>query len=306
MRKFLLTYMTLVLGIAGTFGQQMTMNAISLFDRALPYYNPAATGMEEALTANLFYRNHWTGMEGTPSTLFFTANAPLRNPKVALGVKLEHNSHGSQNYTGFYFDYAYRISLGANKLSLALEGGIYSGSQDLLTTREDEFDRALNENNNSFILPNFGVGALYYGKMYWISFSVPRLLGYESKESGEYGIKVAGVGRDYILSGGASPNISGDFGIEPAAYFRYNPGQKFLFMINAMGVYKERYKAGIGYRSSGALIFALSFNINRQISLAYSYDLSIGELTNLSSSSHEIHFQYTFGYKVNATNPRGF
>ena len=293
-----------MLYVAVSTGQQIS--TISLFDRALPYYNPAATGKEEALTANLFFRSHWTGIEGTPSTLFFTVNAPLKNPNVALGVKLEHESIGSNNYTGFFFDYAYRIQLGANKLSLALEGGVYSGSQDNVTLRDDQFDRAMNENNSSFLLPNFGVGALYYGKVYWISFSVPRLFGFESKESGEYGIKVAGVSRDYILAGGATVRLNDGFGIEPSAFVNYNSGAGLRFIVNTMAVYKERYKVGLGYRSTGAMIFALAFNINRQISLAYSYDLHFGEVSDLSSSSHEIHIQYTFGYTVNAANPRGF
>lgn len=306
MRKVLSTYLILLFGVANTLGQQITITPVSLFDRALPYYNPAATGMEEALTANLFYRSNWTGFESAPSTLFFTTNAPLKRQSMALGVKLEHKSHGGQNYTGFYFDYAYRIQLGANKLSLALEGGIYSGSQDILTLRDDQFDRAINENNNSFILPNFGVGALYYGELFWVSLSVPRLLGYESKESGDHKIKVDSVGRDYILSGGASLKLNSDFGIEPSAFFKYNQGEEFLFIINAMGVYKNKYKAGLGYKSFKALAISLAFDVNRQVSLAYSFDLNLAPSSNLASTSHEIHLQYTFGYKVNASNPRGF
>lgn len=303
MRKLLLTYLILLLGVASTLGQQIS--AISLFDRALSYYNPAATGKEEALTASLFYRNHITGFEGAPSTLFFTANAPLKNYKMALGINLEHESIGSRNFTGFFFDYAYRMKLGTNTLSLALQAGVYTGSIDLVTLR-DESDIVWSENNTSSILPNFGVGALYYGKLYWISLSVPRLLGYETKESGEYGIKVADVARDYILAGGANVRISQDFGIEPSAFFNYNSGLEFKFIVNAMAVYKERYKVGLGYRSTKAMIFALAFDINRQTSLAYSYDLNFAPLSNLSSSSHEIHLKYTFGYKVNAANPRGF
>jgi type IX secretion system PorP/SprF family membrane protein len=305
MKRYLLIYLALILGIAGTFGQQMTLVPISLFDRALPYYNPAATGMEEALTASLFYRSHITGMEGAPSALFFTANAPLKNYRMALGVKLEHESVGSRNFTGFFFDYAYRMRLGSNTLAFALEGGIYSGSIDLVTLR-DPSDLTWSENTSSSILPNFGVGALYYGKIYWISFSVPRLLGYETKESGEYGIKVANVERDFIFAGGGRIKLNEDFDIEPSALMLFNPGTKLKYNINALGVYRQRYKAGIGYKSIQALVFILTFDINRQTSLAYSYDLNLAPMSNLSSSSHEIHFQYTFGYTVNANNPRGF
>jgi type IX secretion system PorP/SprF family membrane protein len=304
MRIRFLTYLILLLGIADLFGQQIA--PISLFDRAISYYNPAATGKEEALTANLFYNNHTSGFPGAQSTLFFTAHAPLKNYKMALGVKLEHESVGARNYTGFFFNYAYRIQMGANKLSLALEGGIYSGSLDLLIGRDEAYDYALDESSTSSTLPNFGVGALYYGKRYWISLSVPRILGQEAKESGGLGLKVADVARDYILAGGGKIGINDDFDIEPSALIMLNPGVKTKVLVNAMAVYKDRYKAGLGYKSIGVVVFALAFDINRQTSLAYSYDFNTGKLANLSRSSHEIHLRYTFGYKVNAANPRGF
>ena len=305
MRTRLLTYLILFFSVINTFGQVMTITPVSLFDRALPYYNPAATGKEEALTANLFY-NNTTGFQGTPSTLFFTANAPLNNLKMALGVKLEHKSVGAHNFTGIFFNYAYRLQLGANKLSLALEGGIYSGSLNLPSGRDEAYDHALDENITSSTLPNFGVGALYYGKRYWISLSVPRILGIKAKESGGFGLKVAEVARDYILAGGGNFSIDEDFGIEPAALILYNPGVKMKVLVNAMAAYKERYKAGIGYKTSGTIVFALAFDINRQASLAYSYDFNMGEQSNYFKGAHEIHLRYTFGYKVNATNPRGF
>jgi type IX secretion system PorP/SprF family membrane protein len=303
MRKFLIIYLLFAVYTVAP-AQQMTIPTLSLFDRSLSYYNPAAAGKEEALTANLFFRRQWTG-EGAPSTLYFTADFPWKNPSVATGIKLEHESIGSNNYTGIFLDYAYRLRLGANTLSFGIEAGIYNGSTETLTAREDQYDHAINENNYSFLLPNFGVGALYYGKKYWISFSVPKLLGFESKESGEYGIKVAGVGRDYILAGGGNLRIKEDFNIEPSALCIYNSGT-VTFMANAMAVYKERYKAGLGYRSTKALIFALAFDLNRQTSFAYSYDLFLGKVADYDSSSHEIHLRYTFGYKVNAANPRGF
>jgi type IX secretion system PorP/SprF family membrane protein len=303
MRKLLLAYLVVLL-VNNTFGQQIA--EVSLLDWTLPYYNPAATGKEEALTANLFYRNEITGFDGSPSNLFFTANAPLKNYKMALGINLEHESVGARNRTGIFFNYAYRMQLGTNKLSLALKGGIYTGSIDLPDLREEGYDQAFDENNASSIIPNFGVGALYYGKLYWISLSVPCIFGDESKESGEFGLKVTDVARDYILAGGGNFGINEDFSIEPSVLLMYNSGIKMKLYINTMFAYKQRYKIGIGYKSVKALIFALAFDINRQTSIAYSFDFNMGEQSDYFKNAHEIHLKYTFGYKVNATNPRGF
>jgi hypothetical protein len=62
----------------------------------------------------------------------------------------------------------------------------------------------------------------------------------------------------------------------------------------------------LGYRVGEALIILLGYNLNRQFSLGYSYDMNIGELSKNTSGSHEINVQYKFGYRVNASNPRDF
>ena len=74
-----------------------------------------------------------------------------------------------------------------------------------------------------------------------------------------------------------------------------------------MGIYKSAYKAGLGFRLHDAIIMVVGYQLNRQFSLAYSYDLTVArELNDYSSGSHEINLNYKFGYKVNASNPRGF
>ncbi|MBA7715617.1 hypothetical protein ES703_124670 [subsurface metagenome] len=290
----------------GVFAQQMSV--VTLFDQNLTYINPAATGNQEALTAGFFYRSQWTGFEGTPSTQFFSAHAPLKNPKVALGVMLEHESIGSINYTGVYFNYAYRFTVGPGKLSLGLKFGLNSGSQKTVSLRNTD-DQAFNEKSNTFFVPNAGFGALYSTEMYWASFSIPRFFGYKSDASGAYKMSHDFLNYEYYFAGGGKMALPSEFSIEPSVLLVYSAVHPFQAAVNAIGMYKNTYRAGIGYRYSEygeAFILIIGYNLNRQFSLGYSYDINIGKISDYTSGSHEINVQYKFGYSVNASNPRRF
>ncbi len=284
------------------------MSVVSLFDQNLTYLNPAATGNQEVLTASFFYRNHWTGFDGAPSTQFFSVHAPLKNPKVALGVMLEHESIGSTNYTGAYFNYAYRLNAGPGKLSLGLKLGMNSGSQDYLNLREEnEFDDpAFNDKNRTFFVPNAGFGVLYYTEMYWAGFSIPRFFGFQSDPSGTYKISHEIANYEYHFAGGGKIALPSEFSMEPSVLLVYSAVYPFRVALNATGIYKNTYRAGIGYRYGEAFILLIGYHLNRQFSFGYSYDINMGEISDYTSGSHEIYLQYKFGYKVNASNPRGF
>jgi type IX secretion system PorP/SprF family membrane protein len=287
-----------------TLGQQLT--AVSQFDQNMMYYNPAATGQFEALTANFLFRSHWTGFEGAPTTQLFNVHAPLKNPAVAIGLSLQHQSIGSLNYTGIFFNYAYSLNLGKSKVTFGIKGGINSGSQDIPYLSDDAPDRAFTELNRTFIIPDFGVGSMYRSERFWASLSVPSLFGITTNGSGKYAITADSVNRDLVIAGGAVFQIDTEFKIEPSVICIANPGKPFTFAFQAVGSYQNTFRFGLGYRSSKAMVIIAGYNLNRQFALGYSFDLNLGELSNFGTTSHEISLRYRFGYKVNASNPRGF
>lgn len=281
------------------------MPAISLFSDMPIQYNPASTGSKDALAVGIKFRKHWTGIEGAPSTQVFSAHAPLRNPRVAMGLLLENENIGATNYTGIFLNYSYKIPVLTGKLSFGIKGGITAGSQSSILLR-DGIDRAFNENNNQFIVPNFGFGTYYYEKSYWAGFSIPRFFGFESKESGQYQM-VHDVSRyEYFITGGGIVNIKSDITVEPSALIVLSSVLKPEFTINCIGAYRETFRGGVGFRSSDAIIIHLGYNMNRQLTLIYSYDINIGKMSTYTSGSHEVNMQYKFGYTVNTSSPRHF
>jgi type IX secretion system PorP/SprF family membrane protein len=111
---------------------------------------------------------------------------------------------------------------------------------------------------------------------------------------------------EYFYTAGGKIDISGDIYIEPSAMLILSTVFKPEATFNCNGVFRDSYKGGVGYRTHDAIIILIGYNLNRQFSLAYTYDINIGELSNYTSGSHEIGLQYKFGYTVNASSPRHF
>ncbi len=291
---------------AGVFAQELSV--VSMFDQNLIYYNPGATGSQEVFTASFFYRSQWTGMDGAPSTQFFSMQSPLKNTKDALGLTVSHESIGSNNYIEGYANYGHRFIVGPGKISLGLKIGFFHGSQRMADLREGDDPLFNSDKNGTFTILNAGFGALYYTDQYWVSFSIPGFFGFESDPSGKYKMSHELLNYTYYFGGGGKIALPAEFSLEPSVLMAYSAVNPFKLSINAIAMYKNSIRAGLGFRNGyrQAIILHIGYNINRQFALAYSYDFSIGKSSGYNSGSHEISIQYKFGYKVNASNPRGF
>lgn len=281
---------------------------ISSFEQNYVFYNPAAVGNQEVLTANFVYKANWTGMKGGARTEILTAHTPLRNPAVALGLSVHHDAIGGWNNTGIFIDYGYRIKMGSNRLSFGLQAGI-EGNSLKVTLRDDQYDQAFNDKNLNQYLPNFGTGVYYYSRQYWAGVSMPRIVYYESKTSGKYGMQFNLTQSEYYISGGGRFHAGGKVVIESSVLIRFCPASSASLTILGSAVYSRVLKASLGFRTAEkAMIVLLNYQINRQFSLGYGYDANLGGIINSagSSGSHEININYRFGYKVNASDPRNF
>jgi hypothetical protein len=113
---------------------------------------------------------------------------------------------------------------------------------------------------------------------------------------------------EYYFGGGGKIALPAEFMLEPSVLMAFSSVNPFKLTINAIGMYKNSIRAGLGFRNGygQAIILHIGYNVNRQLALAYSYDINTGKLSGYTSGSHEINIQYKFGYKVTASNPRGF
>jgi type IX secretion system PorP/SprF family membrane protein len=277
--------------------------------------NPAYSGSRDVVSLNMLYRDQWAGFDGAPVYQYLSANAPLKNAHIGLGLLVENEQTGPQRNTQIYFNYAYRIFIGQGKLSLGLKGGADFSSYNLKNVYiNNPGDPAFSGVNESYILPNVGLGMYYYTRRTFIGISVPYLLSY-NKTYAQAGSGITNNPNNYIylFTAGYLIDISRGFKLKPSTLVKYNAqfqqqadlNLNFIFLDNKLSI-------GAGYRmnnkASGifeALCGIAEIQFNPQLRLGYAYDYSSGN-TYFKYVSHEISLRYEFSYKIKALNPRYF
>ena len=138
--------------------------------------NPAYAGSRETLSIGLLGRTQWTGLNGAPETLTFSAHSPL-NRNVGLGLSAISEENGPVKEQNIYADFSYTIKTSEEgKLAFGLKGGVTLKNIGLFSlTTVQTSDPAFNDNINS-TNPNFGAGAFYYTDNFYAGLSVPNML----------------------------------------------------------------------------------------------------------------------------------
>ena len=267
--------------------------------------NPAFAGNRGALNVAAFYRKQWVGIPGAPETMTLSADAPLLDGKLGLGLIIANDKIGVTRTTQFTSNYAYRINMGAGMLSLGLGAGLITTNtawSDLVVL--DPGDDIYITDLRAFYLPDFSFGAYFSHNNYFAGFSIPRLLGYgfnydENKHTlhfdpGQY---------NYLFNTGYIFTLSAKTKFFPSTLISFSAGEKLLYDINAHFNLYDRLWLGASYRSNRAVAGLLQFSINNQVKAAYTYDFDFGKLRTYSNGSHEIMLRYEFRYKVEVVNP---
>ena len=259
--------------------------------------NPAYAGANNDLNITILERNQWVGFDGAPKTTSVSANSPLRNNKLNLGMSFTSDRFGITQKNSFNCIYAYRIKLFSGSLAFGLQGGLIMTANnwgDLQTTTAG--DQVFIGRTKS-VNPQTGFGFYYQSTKFYCGFSSPDLIKFGSAEKNDY--------RSVFFNAGYLLNTSGDFKFKPSVLVKYihNSPVQVDFNLNS---YYRQFGFGLSFRTNDALVFLLQYAINDQFSAGYSYDMTISRLRTYNSGSHEIMLRYDFGYKLNAKSPRYF
>jgi type IX secretion system PorP/SprF family membrane protein len=270
--------------------------------------NPAFAGCHDALSTSLIFRDQWVGFSNSPKSYLLSVHAPVDNDKIGLGLVVEKNSIGIYKETSFIGNYAYRMELENGKLALGLGLGvtIYNTAWNELVAA-DAGDAQLSNTSERTVLPAVSLGTYYYTRKFYVGFSIPVLLGYETyKNSGKYKLGNNFSGSNYFITGGYEAEISRLVKFLPSILIKYHPGNAVQIDYNAQVSLKDKLWLGIGYRNSKTLVGMLQCQLNYQIRMAYSYDYCLGVVGKYMSGSHEIVLNYKFRYARTVMGPRYF
>ena len=303
--------------------------------------NAAYSSVDDNTDLKVGYRSQWVGIEGAPETSYMSLHGPIGKPRWGRTHPGDfHNWHGAgvvmiQDNIGAYrnirlnANYSYNLKLtsgtefGYNHhdgLRFAL--GVFVGMNqfnidtDILSKSKKQGSGNI-MNNNTVIDPaylalsddwthasidlSFG-GMLYYEDAFYLGGSITQIL----ENDIALGID-ARFSRHYFITGLTKLEVSEEFYVIPSAILKMVSGAPLSWNANIRLDWKDNYYAGIGYRSSDAIILMLGTQIrwgeeikNFRVSknrymmyLYYSYDYTVSALGNndnlqFSRGAHEI------------------
>ena len=293
--KKLLTLLLLIAGL-GSVAQQDALYSQYMFNMMV--INPAYSGSRDVLSTTLVNRYQWVGFEGAPRTLSLSANTPLRNENIALGLYFYNNSLGPMRDWGIVTNYAYRLMLGeSNVLSFGVDVGIRKLiiDWDQITAR-DEDDESIIDQPESQLKPDANFGIYFYGPQFYVGVSSKHLFenSLDAEDvNGSYTITT--LARHFYFVGGYAYPVSQNFVLKPSTLVKYTINAPIQVDVNVSGLISNVLWLGISYRTKrNALVFLTEVNIGKNFRLGYSYDTYISQFSGQSQGSHEVMLNYEF------------
>ncbi len=166
--------------------QQYDQYSLSTFSPFI--YNPAYSGVEEALMLQTGWRSQWMGytdQDGktvNPVSYFVAASAPIYPISSGLGVVFSRQELAYHERTDFRLDYAYSIALNEeSQLSLGISGKVSQLSLNIgMLNPADPADPLIKETGTKkSMVPEIGTGVFYRSAKTEAGLSVMNLLGSE-------------------------------------------------------------------------------------------------------------------------------
>ena len=322
MKKILLLLTILQLSFMLAKAQQDAQFSQYMFNGI--YINPAYAGYREQLNVHGFYRNQWTGIEGSPKTTSLAVDAIANEGNVGLALQVSSDKLGAQSNLAAYANYAYRIRLnadGTSRLAFGVGAGMVQLGIDgsMLNPNDPEYGQPKSTLNT--IVPDARAGVFYSTSRFYAGFSADNLVSqYINVEKYTF---VPQPKPHYYLTAGMLLPINESIQLKPSFLLKDDRGGPTSLDLNAFFILAERFWLGGSYRTGVKLyskdylqkdltqlnsgVAALQIFPNNNLRIGYAYDFSIGALQGYSGGTHEISVGYFFKNKnTRMLTPRYF
>ena len=295
--KFLLlSLLTLTLG-SSAFGQQDKLITHFMYDKMS--LNPGETGIEGGICATTMYRNQWDRVNGAPNSAVLNVEADLtRFIPINAGISFFHDHIGFNTQNNVLLNLSYPLNIrGVGKLGIGVGIGIvnFGMSPEWVppTTLADQSLPGAFSGTNLDL--NFGLYFKDESDTYYAGLSSTHL-----SESTLAGVTLSGsapitytTSRHYYAMGGYNFKQIGDGDIQTNVLMRTDL-VKFSADINARYLWKNMAYGGLTYRTSDAIAVMLGYKPIPDLTIGYSYDISVNKLAGVSRGSHEIMLKYCY------------
>jgi type IX secretion system PorP/SprF family membrane protein len=265
---------------------------LSNYQFQMSLLNPAYVGSEGQHSFALTTRNQWAQMEDSPKTIAFTYGSE-KGKNVGLGISVISDQIFIEKQTQINVDFSYKLTLSDEALlylGLKAGGNSYRSNPVDLNSymANDPAKKALSRFN-----PNFGIGAFYKHKSFWLSASIPRLI--ESRRDDEVNLMARDRIHIYLAAGGNFP-INEKLSLLPSVIYRKGKGINAVSDLSLKVAYLSQFEGGFAYRTNTIWSIQASFHLNNTFSLCYAYDTYLDNpLSGLNLKAHEIGLRIKLG-----------
>lgn len=245
------------------------------------YFNPAMSGVKYKHEANATYRNQWEKVDGAPNTFFVNYGTNLAD-KHGLGVNYAFDETGFSKSHRVKLNYNYQLKLDETR---KLVFGTALNIQNQRVTADWITPETINDpslpSNYSINLIGVDLGVAYYGKKITAGLAATQVPIYRSAENYTPAIHLFG-------------NLRYELQLEPHPGFLIFETKlrtdlvKYSQDFNVGYNYGGIVEAGIGYRTSDAILFNVTGILKKKYRIGYLYEMTINKLNSVSRGTHEI------------------
>ncbi|MFZ1703971.1 MAG: type IX secretion system membrane protein PorP/SprF [Saprospiraceae bacterium] len=281
--------------------------------------NPGFAGNENHTSFTLLHRSQWIGFSGAPQSQVFTINFPRINKQLGLGLNFERQSLGITEKITYEAMYAYKFRMGSGTLSMGMNISGRNYAQDYTDPRLYAVQGIVNDPSiplDRFVnhVFNAGFGVYYNTNVFFAGASVPRMIR-SDLDFDKNNFFTTEVRHLFLMTGGSFA-IQQDYRLTPHIMVRMAENSPFSIDLNLMGVYKDKYSAGLTYRTGGGpgdwgesldILFSLQATERWMISAAY--DITLSDIRSADNGSIEVCLYYSLvprKIKTIMVNPRYF
>ncbi len=284
--------------------------ALNVFSQQDPHYtqymynqsvvNPAyVTNDLGVINFGVIHRRQWASAIGAPKTYTGFIHAPITD-KFEVGVSIITDNIGGDvlKENNIYADFAYILPINENhKLSLGLKAGFTNFNTNFTGFRLPDGDvtndEAFNQGSNK-TLPNFGVGAFYFTKKYYVGISAPNLIKTEHLESVDNLTSIGGEELHLFANGGYVFTLSDVLKLKPAFMLKAVKGSPIVLDTSVNVLFNNKFEGGLSYRLDDSLSAMFNVRAFNTLRIGYAFDYTTTNLGNFNSGTHEIMLLFDF------------
>jgi len=300
-----------------TLGAAQQLPQYSMYMLNPYHYNVGYAGLDESLSATGVFRKQWLGFGDTPLNFNFNAHLPLEYLNSGVGVRMSYDESGFFSNTNVRASYNYildfkdkgRLSFGVGFLWMqeTLDGTNLRGPDGTY-----EGGRIISHNDD--LLPNSRItasaitadaGIYYQHPKFEVGLAATNLT--EPTLDANSFLSNLVYNRTYILTGSYRWDINQDISLHPSLLLKTD-FIKFQPEIGALFKYQDNFFGGLAFRgynnlTSDAVVVIAGMQLNKNLMLAYSYDITTSSLRTFQSGSHEVVLNYNLRQKLGKEIP---